>query len=188
VLDALRRDDPDRALVSLYGMLAQGFTRNTLNAGEGSTLASVDDDGRFFYCPPNSAGNAHFLSILRNLLVQDLDTDDDGQPETLRLLFGTSRRWLADGERLTVHEAPTAFGPVNIEAEAKLSEGRVVMRVRLPERDMPRRSFLRARLPDAWRVTGVTIDGKAGETDERGTADLSGKSGAVTVEFAAAKK
>ena len=69
VLDVLRRDDPERALVSLYGMLAHGFTRNTLIAAEGNTLAPVDDDGRFFYCPPNSAGNAHFLSILRNLLV-----------------------------------------------------------------------------------------------------------------------
>lgn len=188
VLDALRRDDPDRALVSLYGMLAQGFTRNTLIAGEGSTLAEVDAGGRFFYCPPNSAGNAHFLSILRNLLVQDLDADDDGQPETLRLLFGTSRRWLADGERLTVRNSPTAFGPVSVEAEAKLSDGHVVMRVQLPERDLPRHAFLRARLPDAWRTTGVTIDGKAGELDDRGTADLSGKRGEVVVEFAVAKK
>ena len=37
---SLRRDDPERALVSLYGMLAQGFTRNTLIAAEGSTLAA----------------------------------------------------------------------------------------------------------------------------------------------------
>jgi hypothetical protein len=33
VVDALRRDDAERALVSFYGMLAQGFTRNTLVAG-----------------------------------------------------------------------------------------------------------------------------------------------------------
>ena len=79
-------------------MLAHGFTRNTLIAAEGNTLAPVDDGGRFFYCPPNSAGNAHFLSMLRNLLVQDWDLDDDGEPETLRLLFGTSRRWLEDGK------------------------------------------------------------------------------------------
>ena len=28
-LHVLRRDDPERALVNLYGMLAQAFTRNT---------------------------------------------------------------------------------------------------------------------------------------------------------------
>ena len=113
-LDTLRRDDPERALVSFYGMLAQGFTRNTLIAGEGCTLAPVDDGGRFFYCPPNSAGNAHFLSMLRNLLVQDWDLDDDGEPETLRLLFGTSRRWLEDGKQIDVERMPTAFGRVSM--------------------------------------------------------------------------
>ena len=37
-LDTLRRDDPERALVSFYGMLAQGFTRNTFVSGEGCSL------------------------------------------------------------------------------------------------------------------------------------------------------
>src|SRR5262245_17835191 len=121
VLDVLRRDDPERALVSFYGMLAHGFTRNTLVAGEGCTLAPVDDGGRFFYCPPNSAGNAHFLRMLRNLLVQDWDLDDDGEPETLRLLFGTSKRWLDDGQTIAVERMPTALGPDSIRADSRLS-------------------------------------------------------------------
>ena len=54
-LDALRRDEPERALLSLYGTLAQGLTRNTFVGGEGCTLRPVDGEGRFFYCPPNSA-------------------------------------------------------------------------------------------------------------------------------------
>src|SRR5258708_8791098 len=113
-------------------MVAQGFTRNTLIAGEGGTLTPVEEGGRFFYCPPNSAGNAHFLSMLRNLLVQDWDLDDDGEPETLRLLFGTSRWWLEDGKQIVVERAPTAFGPVSIRAESRLSAGLVVVNVALP--------------------------------------------------------
>jgi hypothetical protein len=182
-LDVLRRDEPERALVALYGMLAQGFTRNTLIAGEGSTLAPVDDGGRFFYCPPNSAGNAHFLSVLRNLLVQDWDLDDDGEPETLRLLFATSKRWLADGEELVVRQAPTAFGPVSVAAESRLSAGRVTMTVQLPDRNPARHCYLRARVPDGWRVSGASIDGKPAATDDRGTVDLSGQSGTVRIVF-----
>ena len=49
------------------------------------------------------------------MLVQDWDLDDDGVPETLRLLFATPRRWLEDGKELKVERAPTAFGPVSIE-------------------------------------------------------------------------
>ena len=96
-LDTLRRDDPERALVSFYGMLAQGFTPNTYVSGEGCSFTPADEGGRLLYCPPNSAANAHFLSMLRYLLVQDWDLDDDGKPETLRLCFATPKRWLGDG-------------------------------------------------------------------------------------------
>ncbi|HEY2412444.1 MAG TPA: hypothetical protein VGI40_09390 [Pirellulaceae bacterium] len=186
-LDTLRRDDPERALVSLYGMLAHGFTRNTLIAAEGNTLAPVDDGGRFFYCPPNSAGNAHFLSILRNLLVQDWDFDDDGEPETLRLLYGTSRRWLEDGKQIVVERAPTAFGPVSVRAESRLNTGQVVVSADLPSRNPAKRTMLRARVPDGWRVTSAKIDGKSLAVDGNGSVDLSGRTGTVTVTFAVSK-
>jgi hypothetical protein len=186
-LDTLRRDDPSRALVSFYGMLAQGLTRNTLVGGEGSTLAPVDDGGRFFYCPPNSAGNAHVLSMLRNLLVQDCDLDDDGEPETLRLLFATSPRWLADGARIVVDRAPTAFGPVSVKADSQLSAGRLVIHASLPTRNPPQKALLRARVPDGWQVTSAKTGDKPLAVDKRGTVDLSGRQGEISVEFAVAK-
>lgn len=183
VLDCLRRDEPDRALVSLYGMLAHGFTRNTLIAAEGSTLAPVDDGGRFFYCPPNSAGNAHFLSMLRNLLVQDWDLDDDGEPETLRLLFATPRRWLEDGKQIVVQQSPTAFGPVSVKAESRLSKNEVVMTVDLPTRNPSKKTLLRARVPDGWRVTSAGIGNERLPVDSQGTVDLSGRAGSVALAF-----
>jgi len=184
VIDTLRRDEPERALVSFYGMLAQGFTRNTLIAGESCTLESVDDGGRFFYCPPNSAGNAHFLTMLRNLLVQDLDLDDDGEPETLRLLFGTSRRWLEDGKCIVVERAPTAFGSVSVRAESHLANGSVTATVELPSRNPPRRTLLRARVPQGWRVVSSRVGNESLAVDDRGTVDLTGRSGTVLVQFA----
>ncbi len=188
VLDTLRRDDPERALVSFYGMLAQGFTRNTLIAGEGCTLTPVDDGGRFFYCPPNSAGNAHFLTMLRQLLVQDLDLDDDGEPETLRLLFGTSRRWLEDGKRIVVERAPTAFGPVSVRAESHLTNGNVTATVELPSRNAPRRTLLRVRVPEGWHATSARLGSEMLRVDDRGTVDLTGRSGTVVVRFEVQKK
>jgi hypothetical protein len=183
VVDTLRRDDPDRALVSFYGMLAQGFTRNTLIAGEGCTLEPVDDGGRFFYCPPNSAGNAHFLTMLRNLLVQDWDQDDDGEPETLQLFFGTSRHWLEDGKKIVALRAPTAFGPVSVRMQSRLKAGQVVANVELPTRNPPRQIFLRARVPAGWRVTGANVGSRSLTVDERGTVNLSEQRGAVNVNF-----
>jgi hypothetical protein len=186
-LDTLRRDDPERAIVSLYGMLAQGFTRNTFNCGEGCTLDPVDDGGRMFYCPPNSAANAHFLSMLRYALVQDWDLDDDGKPETLRLCFATPKRWLEDGKEIKVERAPTAFGPVAVRLQSKLNQGEVVAEVDLPTRNQPKQTLLRVRVPDGWKVTSAESGGAQLKVDERGTADLSNLKGRVVVRFRTSK-
>src|SRR5437763_12677615 len=102
VLPLLQRDDPDRALVSFYGKLAQGMTRDTFIGCEGSSMGAVDQFGRQMTLPPNSTANANYLQQLRYLLIQDYDTDDDGRADTLRLAFATPRAWLADGKRIAV--------------------------------------------------------------------------------------
>jgi len=180
-LDTLRRDDPERALVSLYGMLAQGFTRNTFVCGEGCSLAPMDAGGRIFYCPPNSAANAHFLSMLRYALVQDWDLDDDGRPETLRLLFATPRRWLSDGQGIKVERAPTAFGEVSVRVQSRLNQGEVVAEVEAPQRQSPKQMLLRTRVPEGWKVVSAEVGAKKLNVDDRGTADISSLKGKSTV-------
>jgi hypothetical protein len=187
-LDALRRDEPERALVSFYGTLAQGLTRHTFVGGEGCTLDPVDDGGRFFYCPPNSAASAHVLSMLRHLLVQDWDQDDDGRPETLRLLFGTSRRWLEHGKTIAVERAPTAFGEISVSVQSRLNAGEVVADVTLPSRQQPKRTLLRVRVPDGWQVTSATAATARLTPDERGTVDLTALRGRQTIRFQVARR
>lgn len=187
-LDTIRRDDPERALVSFYGMLAQGFTRNTFVCGEGCTLTPVDSGGRMFYCPPNSAANGHLLSMLRNILVQDLDVSDDGRPETLRLMFATPRRWLEDGKAIKVEGAPTAFGPVSVSVESRLNQGEVTADVSLPTRETPKQTLLRIRVPDGWQVKSAMVAGQSLKVDERGTVDLTSLRGRVAIRFAVVKR
>jgi hypothetical protein len=190
-LDTLRRDDPERALVSFYGMLAQGLTRNTFVGAEGCSLMPVDDGGRIFYCPPNSAGNSHFLSMLRGLLVQDIDSDDDGAPDTLRLLFATPKRWLEDGKTIKVERAPTAFGPVSVFVQSKLATGEVLADITPPQRNAPRHLFLRARLPNGWEIASAEIRASAEhnsttplKVDKKGTVELPPLKEKFTVRFA----
>ncbi len=183
-LDVLRRDEPDRALVSFYGMLAQGMARNTFVGGEGSTLQPVDELGRFFYCPPNSAANGHVLTMLRNQLVQDLDRNDDGRPETLRLLFATSRRWLENGNSIRIENAPTAFGKVSVRAHSELEVGRVVIELELPARNPIDQILLRARVPDGWQTVSASCASEQLAVDARGTVDISKFAGKQKVVFA----
>jgi hypothetical protein len=186
-LDTLRRDEPERALVSFYGMLAQGFTRNTFICGEGCTLRPVDDGGRFFYCPPNSAANGHFLSMLRYMLVQDSDLDDDGKPETLRLMFATPRRWLEDGKSIKVEGAPTAFGPVSVAVQSRLKQGEILADVTLPTRGQPKQTLLRMRVPQGWLVKAASAGGRSLNVDKNGTVDMTSLRGRVAIRFEVVK-
>jgi hypothetical protein len=182
-LDTLRRDDVERSLVCFYGMLAQGFTRNTFICGEGASVVPTDLRGRLVSLPPNSAANAHFLSMLRYMLVQDWDLDDDGKPETLRLMFGTPKRWLEDGKAIKVTGAPTAFGPVSIDMRSEIGSGKVLAAVDLPQRNEPKHILLRARVPDGFTVAAASTGAKKLDVDKAGTVDLTGLKGRVEVAF-----
>jgi hypothetical protein len=175
-LALLERDEPDRALVSFYGKLAQGMTRDTFIGCEGSGISPVDEFGRQMMLPPNSAANSNFLQQLRYVLVQDWDLDDDGRAETLRLLFATPRGWLADGKSIEVKRAPTVFGEVSVEVKSELSKGTVTAHVELPQRASAKKTLLRLRLPEGWKIESVDR-GKVGEE----TIDLTGMSGKITV-------
>ena len=170
-LNALRRDDTERALVSFYGMLAQGLTRNTFVGGEGCSLQPVDENGRIFYCPPNSAASAHLLSMLRNMLVQDWDLDDDGKPETLRLGFATPRLWLGDGKTIDVKNAPTAFGLTSFSIKSNLKDGEVNVNFTPPPRS-PKKTLIRVRVPNKWQIESAKAGSQNLKVDERGTVDV----------------
>jgi hypothetical protein len=181
-LALLRRDEREKALVGFYGQLAQGMTRDTFIGGEGSRFLHGDANGRSFYLPPNSSSNAAWLVTLRNLLVQDWDLDEDGEPDTLRLMFAVPRRWLADGKQVRIEEAPTAFGPVSCRVDSKLSSGFAEIRITLPPRPV-KTILLRAPLPTGWQIESVEVDGEDAPLVDGNSVDLSGKTGPLTVRF-----
>jgi hypothetical protein len=170
-LALLERDEPDRALVTFYGKLAQGMTRDTFIDGEVSSIVPLDEFGRQMGLPPNSTANASFLQQLRYLLVQDYDLDDDGRAETLRLGFATPRRWLEDGKEISIGRAPTQFGEVSFRIKSDLADGEVTADVQLPPR-APKRILLRLRLPAGWTIDSANVPSIGPET-----LDLTGQVG-----------
>lgn len=181
----LRYDDPERAITSFYGKLAQGLTRDTFIGGEGSSLVSSDGLGRDTYLPPCVAG--FFLQTLRRLMVQDLDMDDDGVSDTLRLMFATPRTWLEDGKSIRFTDAPTAFGKVSIEMRSDLKRGKVVAKLTGPPH-APKSMKLRARVPDGWEVTSASRGRTKLAVDSRGTVDLTGLTGSAIISFAVSRR
>jgi hypothetical protein len=179
----LELDEVDRALVSFYGKLAHGLTRDTFVGAEGTSFRALDEFGRPMYLPPNSSSSALLLWTLRNLLVQDWDLNDDGKPETLRLLFATPRDWLTDGKTITVQNAPTAFGPVSLKVKSALRRGEVRIDLVAPLKMVPTKTLLRARLPIGWKIVSAQSGRQTLSVDENGAVDLTGLSRHVTVKF-----
>jgi hypothetical protein len=163
-LTLLKRDEVDRALVTFYGKLAQGFTRDTFIDGEVTGIVPLDAFGRQMGLPPNSTANANFLLQLRYLLVQDWDTNGDGRADVLRLLFATPRSWLEDGKQIKVERAPTAFGEVSLVARSRLQQGEVTAEIDLPER-VPGTVQLRFRLPEPWKIQSASASGQPLKVD-----------------------
>ena len=126
--------------------------------------------------------------MLRYLLVQDFDLNDDGKPETLRLFFATPKRWLEDGKTIKIERAPTAFGPVSVTMASHLKQGEVVAEVALPERNAPDKILLRARVPDGWKVRSASVGSNTLAVDGNGTVDLTALKGKQTVKFKVARK
>ncbi|HTL29660.1 MAG TPA: hypothetical protein VL282_10575 [Tepidisphaeraceae bacterium] len=177
----LERDEVDRALVGFYGKLAQGMTRDTFIGCEGSSLVPFDQFGRQMSLPPNSTANANYLQTLRYMLVQDLDTNDDGRADTLRLAFATPRAWLSDGKTIKVENAPTNFGPVSYTITSKLKGGTIDAQITLPPK-APQKISLRLRLPRNQKLASATAGDKQLKIDNGETIDLSGLTGNVSIQ------
>src|SRR5262249_54245849 len=97
------------------------------------------------------------------------------------------KSWLEDGKTIKVKRAPTAFGPVSIEARSKLAAGEIIVDVTLPKRNHPARTLLRARVPDGWKVASAQIGSKQLSVDEKGTSDISNLKGKKTVRLKVVK-
>jgi len=187
VMTLLRRDEVDRALISFYGKLAQGLTPETFIGAEGTRLKPEDAFGRAMYLPPVNTAQALLLWQLRYMLVQDWDLNDDGKPETLRLLFATPKNWLRDGAEIKVQHAPTSFGEISMRVRSRLNHGEVVAEIEAPQRQRPEKMLLRIRLPDGWKIISANCGAKKFLADEKGTIDISPLTGKFTIRFAVGK-
>lgn len=150
-------DEADRLVMTFYGKLAHGMTRNTFVSAEGEEVDVCGDDYfRSMYLPPNSTNNSLFLHTLRLLLVRET-TDERGLPQDLHLAHATPRGWLEHGQKIRVAEAPTLFGPLSFTISSRLEEGAIDVDVDLSACTSVRDVYLRLRTPGRRPIRGVDL-------------------------------
>ena len=91
----------------------------------------------------------------------------------VQLAFATPRGWLAPGKRIAVRDAPTRFGAVSYDLEARnrAIEGNV-------EAPAHAKLELRLRLPAGERIASVRVNGRPA-THRGETIDLGGRGGTL---------
>ncbi|MGE5110973.1 MAG: hypothetical protein ACM3JB_08970 [Acidobacteriaceae bacterium] len=158
----------DRLVLSFYGKLAHGMTRNTFVSGEGHSIGVCEDADfihgmpnkyyRTMYLSPNSTNNSAYLLALRYMLIRETQ-NANGTPDSLYLADATPRPWLADGKTVSVSGAPTYFGLLSYTISSHLAQGSVDVELDLPSRDPAHNVVLRLRVPDGKRIRSVALNG-----------------------------
>ncbi|MEW6237563.1 MAG: hypothetical protein AB1656_19445 [Candidatus Omnitrophota bacterium] len=142
----LLRDDPKAVIRAFYSYMACAFSHSALEPVEHRWFW-----GQYFG-PPSTDGA--WFELYRNMLVRERDDD------SLLLLQATPRKWLEDGKRIEVENAPTYYGKIAFTATSQVHAGRLTAEIDAPCGDSLKTLLLRLRHPSAKPMRSVTVNGQ----------------------------
>lgn len=102
------------------------------------------------YCPP---AQMTIPTITKWMLVFE-----DPMDEVLWLCKATPREWLADGEQISVQDAPTRWGKVSVNLHSDMRNGRVYGELTIP--DKGQKVILRLRVPENKKIVELKLNGE----------------------------
>jgi hypothetical protein len=142
----LRRDDAKAAIRTFYSYMASAFSHSALEPVEHRWT-----HGQYFG-PPSTDGA--WFELYRAMLVRETE---DG---ALLLAQATPRKWLEDGKKIEVENAPTYYGKLSMTIESRAKAGQIAADVALAGQHRPRALLVRLRHPEAARIRSVTLNGQ----------------------------
>jgi hypothetical protein len=95
----------------------------------------------------------YFLHQTRTMLLTE-------RGDQLWLAPFVTSNWLKDGQRLSVSNAPTRFGPVSYEIQSHLADGGIRATIYPPARQTPTGIVLRLRDPEGSPIRSVRLNGR----------------------------
>jgi hypothetical protein len=154
-LSQLLRGETEKFLWTFCSLFAYGQARTTYATLESNDIVTGSSgDSWDSLRMPHMHSGSRVLALLRAALLLE-----DG--ETLHLLAGTPRAWLAPGKVVEVRDAPTTFGDVGVRCESRPSGNEIRAVIEPPSR-RPARIVLHVRPPSGrGPLKSVTVDGKA---------------------------
>ena len=123
LLGKLRDNSVREFLLGFYAYLAFNLDHDTFTSRETNVLYASDLHVRSTYNVPDQSdpvpcSSAVALHFLRHMLATETSPSMAAPPDTLLLLTGVPRRWLADGNTIRFDKLPTAFGEISVTIRA----------------------------------------------------------------------
>lgn len=171
-LEMLKRGQPRKAILGLYGALAYGMSRSTYSGVECTDIRTGNNQLTL----PHLRSGTQQLRLLRMMLVRE-------EGDRLILAQAAPQHWLKPQQRLEVVQAPTAFGPVSYTLESAADQGRITARLTPPVRNPPQEIRLFVRHPEGKPIQRVRAAGKPLDTFDAGSVTLRGVREPVVLEF-----
>ncbi len=153
-LTQLLRGEPAKFAWTLYSISAYAMAQGTYATIEGQNiLTGFNSEVWSASRQPHLHSNSRFIDLVRIALLLE-----DG--ETLHLMAGTPREWLADGKVVEVRRMPSYFGEVNFTARSRVGEGKIAIAIEPPQWQAPN-VILHVRPPTRYgKIKGVQVDGR----------------------------
>lgn len=142
----LARDGVKAVIRTFYSYMASAFSHSALEPVEHRFT-----HGQYFG-PPSTDGA--WFELYRNMLVHE-------QSGGSLLLGGfTPRRWLENGKRIVVRQAPTRFGNISLTLQNQAAGKQLEADVRFESGSRPESLLVRFRHPTGAGIQRVTVNGK----------------------------
>ncbi len=142
----LLRDEPEAAIRAFYSMMACAFSHHQFSPLEHRWAWGQ------YYGPPSTDGA--WFDLYRHMLIHERDDD------TLLLFQATPRKWLKEGNRISVQRAPTYYGPLSLTLESRAATGEISATIEMPSRRRPASLLVRLRHPTGRPLRSVSVNRK----------------------------
>jgi len=141
----LLRDEPERAIRTFYSYMASAFSHEMLEP-----IECRWEVGQFFGPP---ATDGAWFELYRDMLIRE------GSGDSLVLAQATPRRWLEEGARVSVKEAPTYYGKLSMLFESHVASDEIIAEFELSDGKMPAVILVRFRHPEKKKIRSVRVNG-----------------------------
>ncbi|MHB0857655.1 MAG: hypothetical protein ACYC5M_08805 [Anaerolineae bacterium] len=148
----LARDCVEQYLTAAMGTMA--FSTPLSDCAAVESIGNLVDHP-FWRLSPMSLTMARNRDYLRQMLL-----DEDDRRGILRITPALPRAWLAEGETVSLTNAPTHFGPVSLKLSSRIdSAAQVRVDLAASWRKPPAEVRVRLRLPAPYRLVGADLEG-----------------------------